>query len=198
MSLLKYENAKLKEQLIFSIPVSMEICGRECKGCYALKPQKRFPKVLEARNRTYEITKGVHFLKIMNEELRQWDKWLTKNRPYVKQRVIRIHEAGEFYSKDYIKKWRKIAEANPDWIFYSFTKRLKDFPKVFKKFRALANVMITDSLLDGKINFGKRDEGGLTFKCPSTFSNVKCSPEICTWCYQTEGACKNGVYFKQH
>jgi hypothetical protein len=196
MSLLKYENAKLKEQLIFSIPVSMEICGRECKGCYALKPQVRFPKVLEARNRTYEVTKGDLFVERMNYELAVWEDKLKKKN--VKQRVVRIHEAGEFYSKSYIKKWRHIARDNPDWIFYSFTKRLNDFPKAFKKFRALPNVMITDSLLDGKVNYGKQDGGGLTFKCPATFSDVKCSPEVCTWCYEAEGACKNGVYFKKH
>ena len=194
--LLKYENAKLKQQLIFSIPVSMEICGRQCPGCYALKPQVRFPKVLEARNRTYEVTKGALFVELMNSELADWEMKLTKKN--VKQRVVRIHEAGEFYSKDYIKKWRKIAEANPSWTFYSFTKRLNDFPRAFKKFMALPNVFITDSLMDGKINYGARDDGGLTFKCPATFSDVKCSPEICTWCYQAEGACKNGVYFKKH
>jgi len=198
MALLKYENLKLKQQLIFSIPVSMEICGRECKGCYALKPQQRFPAVLKSRNETYEFTKTDNFTHSMDIELHYFNTWLTKNRPDVKQRVVRIHEAGEFYSKDYIKKWRHIAEANPNWIFYGFTKRLKDFPKAFKKFRSLPNVMITDSLLDGKINFGAGDKGGMTFKCPATFSDVKCSPELCTWCYQPEGACSNGVYFKKH
>jgi len=194
--LLKYENAKLKQQLIFSIPVSMDICGRQCQGCYALKPQIRYPNVLEGRNRTYEITKGDLFVELMNNELVVWDMKLKKKN--VKQRVVRIHEAGEFYSKSYIKKWMEIIEANPNWTFYSFTKRLNDFPKAFKKFRALPNVMITDSLHDGKINYGSHEGGGLTFKCPATFSDVKCSPEICTWCYQPDGACKNGVYFKQH
>jgi hypothetical protein len=132
----------------------------------------------------------------MCNELLYWDKWLTKNRPLV-QRVVRIHESGEFYSKKYIKKWRKITKKNPDWIFYSFTKRLKDFPKAFEKLMALPNVRITDSFLDGKINYGNQD-GCLTFKCPATFSDVKCSPEVCTWCYQPDGACKNGVYFKKH
>ena len=63
----------------------------------------------------------------------------------------------------------------------------------------LPNVHITNSLLNnGKVNYGSHDGGGLTFKCPATYDDVKCSPELCTWCYQVEGASVNGVYFKQH
>jgi protein gp37 len=196
MALLKYENHKLKEQLIFSIPVSMEICGRECKGCYALKPQKRFPAVLKSRNDTYEMTKSGSFPSLMYAELLYFGRKLEKKS--VTNRVVRIHEAGEFYSVEYIKKWQQIAKDNSDWTFYSFTKRLKDFPEAFESFRSLPNVFITDSLYDGKQNYGSATEKTPLFVCPATVSDVKCSPEICTWCYENNGASTEGVYFKQH
>lgn len=204
MPLLKYENLKLKNQLIFSIPVSQDICGRTCAGCYALAPQKRFPKVLESRYRTYRITLGDRFVDDMTAELDYWNlKLLKKGNP---NRVVRIHEAGEFYSKEYIKKWYSIAKVNPGWTFYSFTKRLNDFPKAFKKFMALDNVFITNSLDDSNnVNYGNpemdsfRDNQHELQVCPATVDkDFKCSPEACDWCYNPEGSVKNGVFFKKH
>lgn len=196
MALLKYENDKLKEQLIFSIPVSKEICGRECPGCYALKPQKRFPAVLKSRETTYEVTKHQLFPIFIAQHLLEWNHKLKKKG--VKQRVVRIHEAGEFYSEEYINKWYMIAERHKDWKFYAFTKRLEDFPEAFKLFMSLPNVYVTDSLHGGKINYGKAENSRLTFICPATVGNVKCTPEECTWCYQDGGSVTNGVYFKKH
>ena len=214
MALLKYENLKLKQQLIFSIPVSKEICGRECAGCYALKPQKRFPKVLESRYKTYNLTLDDRFVDMMNAELADYDEFILpkKRNP---NRVVRIHEAGEFYSKSYIKKWKKIAKANPSWTFYSFTKRLNDFPEAFKKFMKLDNVFITDSLYNNEVNYGNiephPDEltpnrpldledtvNGMKI-CPATIDkDFKCKPEACNWCYRSDGSVENGVFFKKH
>ena len=57
--LLKYENMKLKNQMIFTLPATKDVCGRECPGCYAIKAQKRFPKtVLPYRQRMYDAAEG--------------------------------------------------------------------------------------------------------------------------------------------
>ncbi len=197
-TLLKYENSKLKEQLIFNIPVSKEICGRQCEGCYALKPQQRFPSVLASRERKYEASLDIGFHLKMDEELVYWDKWLTKNRPDVKQRVVRIHESGEFYSDDYINKWTIIALCKQEFTFYAFTKRLKDFPYLFGIFKSLDNVHIIDSLYEDNINFGDDVTKTDMFVCPATTNHTDCSPEICRYCYKENGASENGVYFKKH
>ena len=39
-----------------------------------------------------------------------------------KIKAIRVHDSGDFYSPDYIKKWTEIARANPELMFYAYTK----------------------------------------------------------------------------
>ena len=66
--LLKYENTKLKHQLIFSMPAGQELCGRVCKNCYAIKFQKLYPSVLPYRQRRYEASLQPDFiLRIITE-----------------------------------------------------------------------------------------------------------------------------------
>ena len=37
---------------------------------------------------------------------------------------IRIHDAGDFHSANYLRAWRAIAEAVPDALFYAYTKEV--------------------------------------------------------------------------
>jgi hypothetical protein len=39
-----------------------------------------------------------------------------------KIKAIRVHDSGDFYSPDYIKKWTEIARSNPELMFYAYTK----------------------------------------------------------------------------
>ena len=41
--LLKWQNSKLRQQFIFTLPAGMPTCNRVCPGCYALKAEVRFP-----------------------------------------------------------------------------------------------------------------------------------------------------------
>ena len=200
-TLLKYENAKLKSQLIWSIPASMEVCGMECSGCYAIKAQKQYPSVSVSRESRYRISRKSFFPEAITAELYRYDEWLAAKE--VKERTVRIHEAGEFYSEAYIKKWINIAKDNPKWTFYGFTKRMKEF-KSLPKLAKLKNVHIIDSLFTGVVNYNKtgvianKETGNPLFICPSTTSKVECHPDICKYCYSDNGASVHGVAFKQH
>ena len=44
-------------------------------------------------------------------------------------KYFRIHESGDFYSEDYVKKWYEIARALPAVTFYAYTKRNDIFTK---------------------------------------------------------------------
>lgn len=190
--LLKYENSKLKKQLIFNLPVSKEVCGRECPGCYALKPQKRFPAVLNSRNVKYDASLQSSFVERISTEIQ-------KKRSPIK--ALRIHESGEFYSQEYINKWEQIASKNPDTTFYAFTKRKEDFD--FSKIEKRNNVVIIDSLKHGKINYGT--EGYLakhptTIVCPATTPSTQDTTicgVTCDYC-MTKQAQVDGVLFLQH
>lgn len=39
--------------------------------------------------------------------------------------IVRIHVAGDFFSRDYMKAWRDVAESNPNTLFYAYTKSIR-------------------------------------------------------------------------
>ena len=181
--LLKYENAKLKHQFIFNLPVSKAICGRQCPGCYALKAQVRFPNVvLPYRQRRYAAALEDSFVSRITKEITSSKRTLT---------AVRIHESGEFFSQAYLNKWLAIAEACPNTRFYAFTKRLKDFD--FSKFMAMKNVVIIDSLMHSAINYGSANSLlPNVFTCPC----VGCGT-TCKYC-MTKQAQSEGIQFVAH
>lgn len=194
--LLKYENMKLKNQLIFTLPATKEVCSMICKGCYAAKAQVRFPKALAYRERMLERSKDKSFVANMYCEIVK----VTKKKSI---EAIRIHESGEFYSQDYIDKWEIIASYLPKQKFYAFTKRKKDFD--FSKLEALPNFVVIDSLKFGGLNYGSYEEmlklktqhGAMI--CPATFKGASkdtCGVS-CNWCW-TKKAQQFGTVFVKH
>ena len=45
-------------------------------------------------------------------------------------RAVRIHDAGDFYSDEYLRAWIEIARATPDVLFYAYTKEVRRFRKI--------------------------------------------------------------------
>jgi len=116
MKLLSRGNKKLPSSTaIFNLPA-----GRTCpnstaqcrKFCYARKAERIYPAVLPFRMRNWDLTKQETFVALVSSELSRARKITT----------VRVHESGDFYSKDYFDKWVLIAKANPDLIFYAYTK----------------------------------------------------------------------------
>lgn len=188
MKLLKYENAKLKQQFIFTLPASKEVCGRLCSGCYAHKAQVRFPKtVLPYRESMLAASQADSFVTTIVAEL---------NSTRRASRTVRIHESGDFYSQEYLDKWVTIAQSSPSFTFYAFTKRIKDFD--FTTAKSLPNFIIIDSLQSGKLNYGKLSTLDQSkFICPSTLGKPVVCGQSCKYC-QTKTAQTNGVQFVQH
>lgn len=44
--------------------------------------------------------------------------------------LIRIHDAGDFFSDDYLQAWLTIARDNPRHLFYSYTKEIERFKRL--------------------------------------------------------------------
>ena len=196
MNLIQRGNAKLISQHMFNITTSEAVCGRICKGCYSAREQVRHPSALAVRDKRYEISLSSDFVSAMNVEL----KLLSST----EHKVLRLHSSGEFYSVEYINKWMQIFKANPEWTFYTFTKRFADFPTELKALDNLPNVYITDSLFAGTINYNKTgvvinpDTGVPLVVCPATLSKIGCDPDICKYCYSDNGSSIHGVAFKAH
>lgn len=106
-------NAKVKAN-IFNLP-SKTTClkGLEChKYCYAGKAEVQYPAVLPSRERNYEASKTSEF---MGEVIGLLERRQNK--------LVRIHESGDFYNKEYIMGWFHIANKLPGYTFYAYTKR---------------------------------------------------------------------------
>lgn len=98
-----------------------------CKEhCYALKGRFIWKSVRDAHLWRYEQSKKSSFVKKIADEI-------TRSKVI---KYIRIHISGDFYSKEYVNKWAKIAEKFPDIIFKTNTKRidlLQYMKRVFPK-----------------------------------------------------------------
>jgi len=80
------------------------------KFCYAKKGAYIWSNVKPAFEKRYEISKTDKFVAKINAEI------VLKEPEY-----IRVHDSGDYYSRNYLNKWIEIAKNNPDVKFYSYT-----------------------------------------------------------------------------
>jgi hypothetical protein len=76
-------------------------------------------------------------------------------KPKMRGKHVRIHDAGDFYDLDYLRLWIAIAEQTPDVTFYAYTKEVamfqryqqtRDFPNNFRYLFSLGGKQ--DHLID--------------------------------------------------
>ena len=96
-------------------PFAKGCLGADYK-CYAQKGAYAWPKVKQAYNNRYLLTKQDNFVNLMNESIQK-----------KKVDILRLHDSGDFYSVAYLNKWVEIANANKDVIFYAYTKSIPFF-----------------------------------------------------------------------
>ena len=187
MNLLKYENDKLKQQFIFTLPAGMSTCARVCPGCYAMKSQVRFPAALAYRERMLAASRESDFAQRIISELSTTRRLA---------RTVRIHESGEFYSQPYVNAWLTIASSLPNFTFYAFTKRIADFD--FSKLSALPNFVLINSLQHGGLNYAPLAQLRTdVFTCPATAGHSVVCGVTCRHC-MTKSAQSHGVQFVKH
>ena len=86
-----------------------------------------------ARNGTYNFSnvKGRHIenLEYVLDEPQEWfNQMLAEvSHPKMVGKYIRIHDAGDFFSKEYLDLWVEIARLTPQVTFYCYTKEVKLF-----------------------------------------------------------------------
>lgn len=126
------QNSKLKKTskaldlrvFNFGIPAYKSASGRltcpmadECvKFCYARKGAYIWGNVKPAFESRYELTKSPLFVEAMNKEILR-----------VRADYVRVHDSGDYYSKEYLQKWIEIAIHNPNVRFYSYTNCVEMF-----------------------------------------------------------------------
>ena len=128
--LLDFDNNETGEKIRYAQFNTRAIldCPFRSKGCeivcYATKGNHQFPSVKDSRSRSYEESKKEDFPLRIAYTIRYH---LTTKRYKGTIMVIRIHESGDFYSLQYLRKWiqiwKDLEDENVRFVFYT-----KSFP----------------------------------------------------------------------
>lgn len=92
--------------------------------------------VCYARNGTYNFSnvKGRHTqnLEYVIEDPQGWFAQMLEevSKPKMRGKHIRIHDAGDFFSQDYLEMWLRLARLVPEVTFYCYTKEVSMFKRV--------------------------------------------------------------------
>lgn len=73
--------------------------------CYATKGNHLFPSVRESRERSYNVSRRDDFSDVMTHTIRTEKQ---SKRYADATMIIRIHESGDFYSVQYLRKWLEV------------------------------------------------------------------------------------------
>ena len=88
--------------------------------CYAKQGTYRFANVIKARHHNLALSQRADFAALIIADLSALIvKTPRKRKPY---NVVRLHDAGDFYSQEYLNAWATVAAAYPDVTFYAYTK----------------------------------------------------------------------------
>lgn len=121
--------------LIFSIPAVMTCpnATAQClKYCYA-KSAYMYDSVCKNHAGNFISTMRSDFVEMTCNAIRaqmytrrgELRKAFRKADGTQKYTCVRVHESGDFYSKEYMLKWFEIARRNPDLHFFAYTKSIK-------------------------------------------------------------------------
>jgi hypothetical protein len=188
-------NSKLAKNILsFSLP-SISTCGMFCKGCYDIRAM-RYPSARKKRYVNYSM--AYH----KREELKALIKKQVLNSRSCD--FVRLHVGGEFFSLEYVKMWKEIAEElkeeNPDIGFYTYTKSL--FGGLLKE----SGINVVRSIYPEGYNYGSFEYVNVMRKkykgiiCPVTVMAHNKQKVPNQYCGSACTACMNkeNVFFVQH
>lgn len=87
-------------------------------GCYARQGRYVMPSVQDAEERRLLLTTKPEFVETIINEVRRYTP-----------AAVRIHDAGDFYSIGYLRRWLKIIQASTDTTFFAYTKMIPFFKR---------------------------------------------------------------------
>ena len=120
-----FGNSKLvkTDTVSFNIPAfrsadGFETCpkaGACATMCYARQGRYMIPNVAGAREFNLDIVRNrlAEFVGMATEDLLR-----------IKNKIVRIHDSGDFFSQQYVDAWFQLARSFPEKKFYAYTKSL--------------------------------------------------------------------------
>lgn len=122
----KLKATKNAKYLIWSLPC-VETCPYRtphCESsCYGRKAENQYDNAIESRYRNWNFSLTGEFVPYMIGMISRY--LATPSYKKAKKVVVRIHEGGDFYSKEYYEKWVAIADHfkdNSKVVFVAYTK----------------------------------------------------------------------------
>ena len=104
--------------------ITCPMAGACAKGCYAQAGAYAWGNVKNAYEFRLAQSLKPDFPALFQSEL---DPKIKTAKRQGKQLVVRIHDSGDFYNLEYIRKWLKIMQLNPSVKFYAYTKMIPTF-----------------------------------------------------------------------
>ena len=84
--------------------------------CFSASQEVQYTNVYNSRKANFDALRGMDHSDEMAAAIQSV---MPKNTG-----IVRIHVAGDFFSMKYFLAWLKVAEQNPDKLFYAYTKSL--------------------------------------------------------------------------
>ncbi len=133
-------NAKLKNIISFSL-ASGHSCpfAKECKSsvnevtgkitdgkhtkfrCFSASQEALYPALRKQRFHNFNM---LRVLKKQEDMFQLINESLPAVKKNGKGRIVRIHVGGDFFNQIYFNAWLDVARANPERLFYAYTKSL--------------------------------------------------------------------------
>jgi hypothetical protein len=87
----------------------------------------RYRMTVHLQKKRYRPTGSARALtKPENVTLDDWmENWYASG-----GRAVRVHDAGDFFSDEYLRAWLQVARETPDVLFYAYTKEVRRFRRV--------------------------------------------------------------------
>ena len=95
--------------------------------------------VCYARNGTYNFSnvkkRHTQNLEYILEDPQGWFAQMLEEvaKPKMRGKHVRIHDAGDFFSEDYLQMWLRLARLVPEVTFYCYTKEVSMFKRVLSE-----------------------------------------------------------------
>ena len=118
--------------------------GECAKYCYALGGAYVWSNVAPVYRARYEATLRPDFEVVMLKELKQRQPTF-----------VRIHDAGDWYSRDYRDKWLNIIRESPSIRFYTYTKSVPLFKEIDVQPRNLCVIFSLGGTMDHLIDLDR-------------------------------------------
>ena len=110
--------------------------------CFSASQEVQYTNVYNLRRHNFELLRNAHhtdMVKIINDSLPP------------NAGIVRIHVAGDFFSREYMQAWYTVAMLNPSVLFYAYTKSLRFWVGGITELPTLHNFVLTAS-------YGGRDD----------------------------------------